>query len=83
MDILCIDQRNETERVAVTQYIPAIFRSALRTLAVRDSTGVRLSDLGTPNGRWTLPLQLWLAAVAVSAAPPITVGTIVLSICKL
>ena len=42
MDILCIDQRNENERVTVTQYIPAIFRLALRTLAVRDSTGIRI-----------------------------------------
>lgn len=41
MDVLCIDQSDEKSRVAVTQYIPAIFRSALKTIVVRDSTGLR------------------------------------------
>jgi len=41
MDILCIDQRNAEARVAVTQYIPEIFRCAKKTLVVRESTGIR------------------------------------------
>jgi len=39
MDILCVNQRDSTERVAVTQHIPSIFRLAERTIVVRDSTG--------------------------------------------
>jgi hypothetical protein len=41
MDILCIDQRDKTARIAVTQHIPTIFRCAQRTILVRNSSGVR------------------------------------------
>src|SRR5579859_1956632 len=41
MDILCINQRNSDARVSVTQHIPTIFRSAMKTLVVRESTGIR------------------------------------------
>src|SRR5579859_353349 len=34
MDILCIDQCDRAARVAVTQYIPAIFRRAQKTIAI-------------------------------------------------
>ena len=39
MDVLCIDQKDKAARIAVTQYIPIIFRSAYKTLAVRESWG--------------------------------------------
>ena len=38
MDILCIDQKDDA-KIAVTQHIPTIFRSARKTLAVRESWG--------------------------------------------
>jgi hypothetical protein len=38
MDILCIDQRNADARIAVTQHIPTIFRTAQKTLVVKAST---------------------------------------------
>jgi hypothetical protein len=41
MDILCVDQLNEDAKVAVTQYIPVIFRSAQKTFVVQESTGIR------------------------------------------
>jgi hypothetical protein len=41
MDILCINQRDEDARVAVTQHIPAIFRSAERTVVIRSGAGLR------------------------------------------
>src|SRR5205814_2031689 len=41
MDILCINQRDRGARVSVTKYIPTIFRSATKTLVVRESTGLR------------------------------------------
>jgi Heterokaryon incompatibility protein (HET) len=41
MDILCIDQKNESARIAITQHIPIIFRSAYKTLAVRESSGFK------------------------------------------
>ena len=41
LDILCVDQRNKDERVAVTQHIPAIFRCALKTIVIRDRTAFR------------------------------------------
>jgi hypothetical protein len=31
MDVLCIDQRGKAARIAVTQHIPTIFRSAIKT----------------------------------------------------
>jgi hypothetical protein len=33
MDILCVDQKNEAARVAVTQHIPTIFSSGLKTIS--------------------------------------------------
>ncbi|KAK5654676.1 hypothetical protein OQA88_6999 [Cercophora sp. LCS_1] len=41
MDILCIDQRDEDARVAVTAHIPSIFRAANKTVAIQESTGFR------------------------------------------
>ena len=41
MDILCVDQRDKAARVAVTQYIPDIFRHAQRTVFVKDNRGVQ------------------------------------------
>ena len=41
MDILCIDQRNADARIAVTQHIPVIFRSAQKTIVVRDGAGLQ------------------------------------------
>lgn len=41
MDILSIDQRDKAARIAITQYIPTIFRCAQRTTLVRSSAGVR------------------------------------------
>jgi hypothetical protein len=41
MDILCINQRDKAARVAVTQYIPAIFRRAQKTIAIRQGEGIR------------------------------------------
>src|SRR5436190_16443430 len=41
MDILCINQRDSNARVSVTQHIPTIFRSATKTLVVRESAGIR------------------------------------------
>jgi hypothetical protein len=36
MEILCVDQRIDANRVAITQHIPSIFRFAQRTVAVWD-----------------------------------------------
>lgn len=36
MDVLCVDQKDKEARVAMTQYIPRIFRHALRTVFVKD-----------------------------------------------
>jgi hypothetical protein len=41
MDILCVNQRDEDARVAVTQHIPAIFRGAERTVVIRSGAGLR------------------------------------------
>jgi hypothetical protein len=41
MDVSCIDQRDKEARIAVTQYIPAIYLNAERTLGVRDGSGFR------------------------------------------
>ncbi|KAJ7263565.1 hypothetical protein B0H12DRAFT_1103012 [Mycena haematopus] len=41
MDILCVDQRDGDARVAVTQHIPSIFRAAIKTVVIRESTGFR------------------------------------------
>ena len=41
MDILCIDQRDDDARVAITQHIPAIFRGATRTVVIRGAAGLR------------------------------------------
>ena len=41
MDIFCVDQRNKADRVAITQYIPTIFRHAQRTIVIRDGGGFR------------------------------------------
>lgn len=41
MDILCIDQKDEKARVAVTEIIPNVFRRAKRTLVIRDGSGFR------------------------------------------
>ena len=52
MDIMCIDQKDKAARVAVTQYIPRIFRSARRTIFVKeDGTLERCCSeaLGEPN----------------------------------
>jgi len=36
MDILCIDQHDENNRIAIIQHIPTIFRRAIRTMVVKD-----------------------------------------------
>lgn len=41
MDVFCIDQNDIEARVAVTQYIPRIFRFAQRTIVIRDGWGFR------------------------------------------
>jgi hypothetical protein len=41
MDILCVNQKDKTARVAVTQYIPRIFRHAQRTIFVKDDGGIQ------------------------------------------
>jgi hypothetical protein len=41
MDILCINQRDEDARVAVTQHIPTIFLCAERTIVIRGGAGLR------------------------------------------
>jgi len=41
IDILCVNQCDKDARVAVTQYIPAIFRRAQKTIAVRQGEGIR------------------------------------------
>jgi hypothetical protein len=41
MDIFCVDQRDVDARIAVTQHIPTIFRSAKKTIVVRDCSGFR------------------------------------------
>ncbi|KAJ6506600.1 hypothetical protein C8R45DRAFT_970082 [Mycena sanguinolenta] len=41
MDILSVDQRDGDARVAVTQHIPSIFRAAIKTVVIRESTGFR------------------------------------------
>jgi hypothetical protein len=41
MDVLCINQRDDEARVAITQHIPSVFRFAQRTIAVRDSSGFK------------------------------------------
>jgi hypothetical protein len=40
MDILCIEEDTDA-RIAATQHIPAIFRSAQRTIVIRDSPGIQ------------------------------------------
>jgi hypothetical protein len=56
MDILCVDQENEDARVAVTRHIPTIFRSALRTVLVRDGYGLSKCSMDlfgtTPMSEW-------------------------------
>src|SRR5947207_9412912 len=39
MDILCINQHNDEDRVAIAQHIPMIFQLAQKTIVVRESTG--------------------------------------------
>jgi hypothetical protein len=69
MDILCIDQRDKGARVAVTQFIPAIFRRAQKTVVIREGIGFRDCCLqaahllnGSTTTEWThhriLPLLL-------------------------
>lgn len=41
MDILCVDQRNEDARIAVTSHIPTIFRYAKQTIVVKDGVGTK------------------------------------------
>jgi len=41
MDVLCVDQRDKEARVAVTQYIPRIFRHAQRTVFVKDEAAIQ------------------------------------------
>ncbi|MCJ1233293.1 hypothetical protein MMC14_001248 [Varicellaria rhodocarpa] len=41
MDILCVDQSDKAARIAVTQHIPTIFRSAWKTVMIRNGAGVR------------------------------------------
>lgn len=41
MDILCIDHQDRDAKIAVTQHIPTIFRSAQRTIVIRDSRGIQ------------------------------------------
>ncbi|KAF8209398.1 hypothetical protein K438DRAFT_1572691 [Mycena galopus ATCC 62051] len=41
IDILCVDQRDGDARLAVTQHIPSIFRAAIKTVVIRESTGFR------------------------------------------
>ncbi|KAJ6506508.1 hypothetical protein C8R45DRAFT_1175528 [Mycena sanguinolenta] len=41
MDILCVDQRDGDTRVVVMQHIPPIFRAAIKTVVIRESTGFR------------------------------------------
>jgi hypothetical protein len=41
MDILCINQHDDEARIAITQHIPAIFRSAQRTVVIRGGAGLR------------------------------------------
>lgn len=40
MDTLTVNQRNKTEVIAIVQQIPAIFRQALKIIAVRESDGL-------------------------------------------
>jgi hypothetical protein len=40
MDTLTVNQRDKAEVIAVVQQIPAIFRQALKTIAVRESDGL-------------------------------------------
>lgn len=53
MDILCINQRDKAARIAVTQHIPTIFRSAQRTVVIRSGFVIRdccvhaMGDLGS------------------------------------
>ena len=42
MDILCVDQRDKGARVAVTNYIPRIFRSAEETIFVKGEGGAQM-----------------------------------------
>ena len=46
MDILCVDQKDKGARVAVTQYIPRIFRHAQRTIFVKDDVGIQMCCAG-------------------------------------
>jgi hypothetical protein len=41
MDILCINQKDPGEIMTMTQHIPAIFRSAQKTIVVREGSGLR------------------------------------------
>src|SRR5271169_5272470 len=42
MDILCIDQNDKDSRVAVTQYIPIIFRNAERTILIKEGGSAKM-----------------------------------------
>ena len=41
MDVLCVDQRDDEARVAITQLIPLIFREAKLTIVIQEGTGFR------------------------------------------
>src|SRR5205814_7254714 len=68
-DILCVDQRDENARIAITRHIPSIFRLGQLTIIVRDSSGFReccVEALGNPcnfysrdtNGRILLAVHI-------------------------
>lgn len=40
MDVLCVNQKDDAARIAVTQHIPTIFRNAQKTIVVRESWGL-------------------------------------------
>jgi len=57
MDILCVDQRRKHAAIQVPKHIPSIFRSAQRTVVVRDGAGFRdccVQAAGSP-GMWFSP----------------------------
>lgn len=41
MDILCAEQGDACFRIAVTQHIPTIFKSAIKTIVIKDGYGPR------------------------------------------
>jgi hypothetical protein len=41
MDILCVDQSDKAARIAVTQHIPTIFRSAKKVILIKDGSAFR------------------------------------------